>query len=127
MKKPQLDLASLILRVVFSGLMLTHGIPKIPRLFASPIEFADPIGLGATTSLILTLIAEVLAPIFVILGFKTKLSSIPIIITMAVAAFIVHLQDPIGNKEKALLYLTAYIVIFLIGPGKYSLDNQLKK
>ena len=127
MKKSPSDFALLILRVVFSGLMLTHGIPKIPRLFNSPIEFANPIGLGATTSLILTLVAEVLAPIAIILGLKTKLSCIPIIITMAVAAFVVHLQDPIGNKEKALLYLVGYVAIFLMGPGSYSLDNRIKK
>ena len=43
---------------------------------------------------------------------------------MAVAAFIVHASDPIGTKEKALLYLIGFVVIFLAGPGKYSIDKN---
>jgi len=125
-KKPT-DLALLALRVGFSAMMLTHGIPKIDKLFENPIKFANPIGLGETTSLILTLIAEVLAPIFIIVGFKTKWACIPIIITMLVAAFIVHLNDPIGSKEKAILYLVAFITILISGSGDYSYDGLKKK
>lgn len=124
MNKNFLNLALLILRLGSGGLMLTHGIPKISKLFESPIKFADPIGLGSTTSLILTLIGEVLAPVLIIIGFKTKLASIPAIITMLVAAFVVHISDPIGTKEKALLYLVCFLVIFLTGPGKYSIDGN---
>ncbi|APY12236.1 DoxX family protein [Seonamhaeicola sp. S2-3] len=117
------NLALLILRLGAGGLMLTHGIPKISKLFESPIKFADPIGIGETPSLILTLIAEVIAPVLVIIGFKTKIASIPVIITMIVAAFVVHLNDPIGTKEKAILYLMCYLVLFLTGPGKFAIDK----
>src|SRR5690606_31681918 len=111
------DLALLILRVGASGLMLTHGIPKINMLFASPIQFADPVGVGQTLSLIFALLGEVVALIFVIIGFKTKIATIPTIITMAVAAFIVHANDAMDVKEKALLFLISFVVIFLAGPG----------
>ena len=123
MKKNFNDLALLLLRVGFGGLILTHGIPKIDRL-SNASEFADPIGLGPTVSLILVLIGEVIAPVLIIIGFKTKLATIPSIITMAVAAFIVHANDPIGTKEKALLYLFAFIIIFLAGPGSFSIDGR---
>ena len=118
------DLALALLRITISGMMLTHGIPKIERLFSSPIEFGDPIGVGPTLSLILALIGEVVAPILIIIGFKTKLATIPAIITMFVAAFIVHLNDDFGTKEKALLYLVGFVVVFLAGPGKYAIDNK---
>jgi putative oxidoreductase len=124
MKKNFTHLALAILRIGFSGLLLTHGIPKIGKLFAENIEFPDPIGLGATVSLILALIAEVVSPLFVIVGYKTKFATIPTIIMMTVAAFIVHLSDPIGTKEKALLFLIGFVVIYLAGPGKYSLDKR---
>lgn len=117
-------LALAFFRISISGMMLVHGIPKIESLFSSPIEFGDPIGIGPTLSLILTLIGEVVAPILIIIGFKTKLAAIPAAITMFVAAFIVHLQDDFGTKEKALLYLICFIVIFLAGPGKYAIDNK---
>ena len=124
MTKNFTDLALVFFRISISGMMLVHGIPKIERLFSSPIEFGDPIGVGPTLSLVLTLIGEVIAPILIIIGFKTKLAAIPAAITMFVAAFVVHLQDDFGTKEKALLYLVCFIVIFLAGPGKYAIDNK---
>ena len=118
------DLALAILRISASALMLTHGIPKIERLFTDTIEFPDPLGVGAPTSLTLALIGEVIAPIFIIIGFRTKLASLLPISVMLVAFFFVHLNDPIGKQEKALLYLAVFLTIFLAGPGKYSIDKR---
>ena len=118
------DFGLLILRLGFGGMMLTHGIPKLSML-SNPSDFGDPIGVGATASLILCLIGEVLAPALIIIGLKTKLAAIPAAITMAVAAFIVHGPDPLARKEMALLYLFAFVVIFLAGAGKYSVDDRI--
>ena len=126
MNKNFTDLGLLLLRLSFAGLMLTHGIPKIKSLFESPIKFADPIGLGETTSLILTLIGEVLAPILVLIGYKTRIATIPAIITMFVAAFVVHASDPLNVKEKAILFLFGFLVIFFTGAGKYAIDGFKK-
>jgi len=117
-------LALLILRLGFGGFMLTHGIPKINGLFESPIKFADPFGIGDTPTLILAIIGEVIAPIFIIIGFKTKLAAIPAAITMAVAAFVIHAKDDLGTKEHALLFMFAFVAIFLAGAGKYSIDKK---
>lgn len=122
MKKNYTDFALLILRVGFGGFMLTHGIPKISML-TNPSDFGDPIGVGPTISLILALIGEVVAPIMMIVGFKTKWAAIPAAITMLVAAFIVHAKDDLGTKEHALLFLISFVVIFLAGAGKYSVDK----
>jgi len=124
MKNNFTDLALAILRIGFSGLLLTHGIPKIERLFAETIEFPDPLGVGAATSLTLAIIGEVIAPIFIIVGFRTKLATLPAMAVMLVAILIFHASDPIGAKEKALLYLIGFIAIFLAGPGKYSIDKR---
>ncbi|NNE02381.1 MAG: DoxX family protein [Eudoraea sp.] len=113
-----------LLRIGASGLMLTHGIPKFQKLISGNLEFGDPIGIGSTPSLFLAIIGEFICPILVIVGFKTRWSTIPTIITMAVAAFIVHGADPFKDKEKALLYLILFVVIALLGPGKYSIDKK---
>jgi putative oxidoreductase len=105
-------------------MMLTHGIPKLMRLIQGNMEFGDPLGIGATPSFILTVIAEAICPLLIIIGFKTRLASIPVIITMAVAGFIVHGADPIATKEKALLYLFTFLAIALLGPGKHSVDRK---
>ncbi|MFH4965252.1 DoxX family protein [Gaetbulibacter sp. M235] len=118
------NLALLILRLGFGGFMLTHGIPKIETLFETPVKFTDPFGIGDTATLILTLIGEVVAPIFIIIGFKTKWAAIPSAITMAVAAFVIHAKDDLGTKEHALLFLLVFVAILLAGPGKYSVDGK---
>ena len=122
MKRNFNDLALLILRVGFGGFMLTHGIPKI-NMLSNPSDFGDPIVIGATASLILALIGEVIAPIMIIIGFKTKWAAIPAAITMFVAAFVVHAKDSLATKEHALLFFIAFVVIFLTGPGKFSIDK----
>ena len=104
--------------------MLTHGIPKLMQLLEGNMEFGDPIGLGPAISLILTVIGEALCPILIIFGIKTRLASIPPIITMLVAAFVVHASDPIATKEKALLYLVGFIAIALMGAGRISVDKK---
>ncbi len=107
-------------------MLLTHGWPKLSRVIETgKFEFGDPIGLGPAVSLILTIFAEVLCAILVVIGFKTKLASIPPAIVMLVAAFVAHASDPFARKEKALLFLVGFIAIALLGPGEYSLDNKM--
>lgn len=121
----QTQIGLAILRIGGAGLMLTHGVPKLQRLFGEdPIEFGDPIGIGASPTFFLAVFAEFLCAVFVLIGFKTRWASIPIIITMLIAAFVQHAADPFGSKEKALLYSLIFIAIFLLGPGTYSVDKK---
>ncbi len=121
----QNNLAKLILRIGFGGFMLTHGIPKLMKLFAGgEIKFPDPLHLGSTTSLVLTVFAEVVCAVLIVVGFKTKWATWPLVITMLVAAFVVHGSDPWGKKEFALLYAVGFIAIGMLGAGKYSIDRK---
>ncbi|WP_343486205.1 DoxX family protein [Allomuricauda sp. d1] len=113
-----------ILRIVPSAFMLTHGIPKLQNLIAGNIEFGNPIGIGEAPTLFLAVIAEFLCPVLIIIGFKTRWATIPTIVAMVIAAFVVHAPDPFGTKELALLYLAIFVAIFLLGPGKYSIDRK---
>jgi putative oxidoreductase len=120
------DIGLLLLRLTFGGIMLIqHGIPKISGFATYAAQFPDILGIGPKYNLILAIGAEVGCALFVILGLLTRLSTVPLIITMAVAFFIVHGADPFQKKEMALLYLMAYVVIFLLGAGRFSLDNVL--
>ncbi|WP_029033285.1 DoxX family protein [Salinimicrobium terrae] len=119
----KIDLGLLILRLGAAGLMLTHGFPKLMNLFGSEeIVFADPFGLGMGTSLALVVFAEFVCSILVILGLGTRLAVIPLMITMFVAAFIIHASDPFQRKEMAILYLLIFTVLLITGAGKHSLD-----
>ncbi len=118
------NLALLILRLGFSAGMITHGYPKFQKILNGDMSFGDPLGIGEEVSLVLAVIGELVAPIFVIIGLKTRYAAIPVIITMAVAAFISHAGDPFPKMEKALLYLVGFTAIALLGSGKYSVDGK---
>lgn len=60
------------------------------------------------------------------LGLWTRAALIPLIINMSVIVFIAHAGDPFGRKEIGLFFLITFVVLFLTGPGKYSMDNKLK-
>ena len=118
------DAGKLFLRVSFSLMLLPHGWSKINRLFEEDIKFSDPIGIGELPSLILVAFAEFIVPILIILGFKTRWFSIFPIITMVVVAFIHKWDQGFFEIEKALLFMSGFIAIALIGPGKYSIDKR---
>ena len=89
------------------------------------LSFANPIGIGEAPTLILAVFSEFIAPIFIIVGYKTKFFSFFTAATMFVAAFVVHWGDPFGRIEKALLFLTVFVILMMTGPGKCSKLNQI--
>lgn len=118
----------MLLRFTVGVLMLTHGVGKLSALLAEgPIQFPDPIGLGAATSLTLAVFAEFFCSILLIFGIGTRLAAIPLLTTMLVAAIIVHANDGIGKQELPLLYASIYLVIAIVGAGKISIDNWIYK
>ncbi|MEO9893827.1 DoxX family protein [Aurantibacter sp.] len=118
------DIGLGILRIGSAALMLTHGVPKLSKLLSGDFEFGDPIGIGVPASLFLAVVSEFVCPLFVLVGYKTRLAAIPTIITMLVAIFFVHLSDPFGVQEKAIVYLLLFTVIMIMGAGKYSIDRK---
>ncbi len=115
----------LILRVSAGAFMLIHGVPKLQKLLSGNLAFADPFGIGESTSLILAVFAEVICSVLLILGVATRLASVPLIITMAVASFMIHGNDPFQKKEMALLYLLVYVSILVFGGGNYAAGKYL--
>lgn len=102
----------------------THGWEKLINFSAKAAEFPDPLGVGPVISLGLCVFAEFFCSSAILLGFATRWATIPAIINIAVAAFVIHGHDPFEKKEKAILYLIGYVVIALLGPGKYALGKN---
>ena len=124
MKTNSLNFGLLLFRVGISAAMLTHGYGKFMKVLAGDFSFADPIGIGPTASLILCTIAEFIAPLILIVGWKTRLFAIISVINMLVAFIISHDGDPFAKKEKAFIYLIAFVFICFSGAGKYSVDKH---
>lgn len=122
------DIALFIARVGIAALMLIHGIPKLLMLFSgAPIQFPGVMGMSAELSLAFAVFAEVVCSVFILAGFATRLATVPLIITMLVAVFVIHIADPFAKQEPALYYLLVYVVLLFSGSGKYSIDYLLQR
>ncbi len=114
--------------IVLCGVLVSHGCLNYKLLMQpGPIKFADPIGLGENTTLVIAVIAELLCSALLIIGFATRLVVLPLIATMAVAVFIVHGHEGLEAQELAILYLLVYVFLLVTGSGKYSVDRLIPR
>lgn len=129
MKKDKMvNYGLLLLRIGLALLMLPHGIAKATMLLGSEeIIFLDPLGIGAMVSLILAVLAEVGCSLLILVGWKVRWAVLPLLFTMLVAIFVVHINDPWVKIELAALYLLGYMVLAITGGGYYSMDTLLSK
>ncbi|HQT97821.1 MAG TPA: DoxX family protein [Thermodesulfobacteriota bacterium] len=142
-KETSASIGLLILRIGTGGYLITHGWGKLQMLLAGGAEkFGDPVGLGSTLSLALVTTSEFLCAVLIIIGLATRLAAVPVVISMAVAAFVIHARDPwtmeaaakafFGgasktwfSKEPALLCLIPFLSLVFTGGGKLSLDRLI--
>lgn len=137
-------------RVLLGLLMLVgHGAPKIGTAFSAigaegPLQFPDPLGIGAWFSLLGAIGAEFFCAVLIIVGLLTRVAAVPLVFTMLVGAFLVHAGDPLFPqflsgiegapaeyatlltpfKEYALLYALGFGLLIFTGPGLFSLDRK---
>ena len=123
----KVSVALLILRLYAGIAMITHGYPKLINYSDKAGNFPDPFGFGSEVSLILTIFAEFFCSLFLVFGFLSRLVLIPLIITLATIIFVIHSDDPFGKIELPLFYLVSYIILYIIGVGKFSVDKFLSK
>jgi len=117
-----------LLRIGCSSLMMIHGFSKLETLLTEEKpEFYNFLGLGDEISLILAIIGELLAPLFLVFGLQTRLAATVAALTMAVAAFGAHAGDPLEDREHSLLYLIIFVSFVLSGSGRFSADYLLSR
>ncbi len=130
----------LILRLGIGGLLVTHGWGKLQMLLSGgAAQFGDPVGLGPALSLALVTLSEFVCAVLIVAGLATRLAAVPPVVSMSVAAFVVHAANPWtmetaaraffsgasktwASKEPALLYLIPVLSLAFAGGGKFSLD-----
>lgn len=117
-----------LFRVAIGFLMVKHGYDKMVHFNEYSAQFMNFLGLGSKVSLALTIFAEFFCSILLILGLFTRFATIPLIIAMSVALFMVHNGNPYDEHgQMAALFLIGYILILIIGPGKASVDGMIGK
>lgn len=123
-----INLITLVLRVVFGLLMIVgHGYPKLQNFDTIETKFMSFMGLGPSLSLSLAIFAEFFCSLALILGLFTRLALLPLLITALVIVFMANGGDVFGKAETGFLYLTAYLVLLITGPGKYSVDAMISR
>ena len=120
------NVASLILRLTFGLLLfINHGLDKIRHFGNLEYSFPDPFHIGHRWSLVLAVFAEVFCSLLLTLGLFTRIIALFLVIEMAVAAFLIHRGQSLTVHEPALLYLTAFFSLLLVGPGRISVDGMM--
>lgn len=126
----QTDMGKLLLRIMLGGLMLFHGIAKLSH----GIDFIK--GTVAAKGLPEMMaygvyVGEIIAPLMLLIGFKSRIAGVIIAFNMIMALFLVHsnellrISDTGGlTIELQLFYLLSSIAITLLGSGKYAVKRD---
>ena len=121
------NLGTLLLRLMLGGMMLFHGIDKALH------------GIGFIKGMMLVhklpealaygvYVGEILAPIFIIIGWKSRVWAGVIMINMAMAIYLTKFSAllKLGEHgawavEVPMFYLLSALVVVLLGSGKYAI------
>ena len=124
------DIGKLILRVSVGVLILFHGMNKIIYGVGGVKHLLSEAGLPQFLAYG-TFFGEVLAPIFLILGLYARVASLVLAFNMFIAILLAYggsmlVLSKHGGlvMELPLFYLIASIVIFILGSGRYSVNNK---
>ncbi|MGM7700807.1 DoxX family protein [Pseudalkalibacillus sp. Hm43] len=127
-----MDIALLILRVVFGVTFAAHGTQKLFGWFGGhglqgTGGFFESLGLkpGYTMALMAGL-GELVGGLLIAFGFLTQLGAVLMIVPMIIAIMKVHGQNGYwateGGFEYNLAIIAVAVAVGLAGPGLYSLD-----
>ncbi len=115
------SLLILVLRVVFGVLFFIHGLDKMLNFNTLVNDYPSVLGFGSYMTLMVSIFCEFCCSLFLMAGLLQRLLTIPMIVAMGVAFFDIH-DAMMPEGELALIYFIVFIVLFLVGPGRYSVD-----
>jgi len=125
------DVSLLILRLFMGATFLAYGIKKITSFDNYMVLFSDKLDLPfPLLNLYIVIAVEILGGLFILVGFLTRVSTIPLIITMITALFLVNINNGFAasnfGMEIPLAYIAILFVLFAFGSGKYGIDKTEK-
>ena len=123
------DHGKLILRLMLGVLTLFHGIDKVIGGIEGIMGRFENIGLPGAIAYLVYL-GEVMAPIFVVIGYWTRLAAFIVAGNMVVAILIAHSGDLLGltpnggyRLELQFFFLLSSIAIIALGAGRYGVGG----
>ena len=122
------DVGLLVLRVWLGlSMLLLHGWGKFAGYADKAGGFPDPIWVGNAMSLSLVIFSEFFCAALLVAGLAARFALVPLVVTMAVAFFLIHGGRLVGDGsgEMAFLYLAGFVALLIAGPGRYSFDHYI--
>ncbi len=116
----------LAIRIFFGGLFFLHGLDKLVNFNSLVINYPSIMGFGSYMTLMVTIFAEFCCSIFLMMGLMQRILTVPMFLSMAVAFFDVH-DAMLPEGELALIYFIVFLGLFIVGPGRYSLDYLIDR
>ena len=115
-------------RIFLSTLFLIEGTNKIFN-YEETIQYMENFGVPGYLA-IPAIILEILFPLLLIIGYQTKIAALVMMIFTIVVAIIFHTnfddQMQFINFFKDIAIAGGFIIIFVNGAGKFSVDYKLK-
>ena len=114
-------------RIFLSTIFLIEGINKIFN-YESTIEYMENFNVPEYLA-IPAIIVEILFPLLLIVGYQTKISALVLAIFTLATALIFHTD--FTNQMQLISFLKnfaiagGFLIIFVNGAGKYSIDHKL--
>ena len=118
------SLLLLVFRLFFGVMFMLHGLDKIYNYSELCFIFPDPLNVGRELSLLFVIFGEMFCSLAFMLGALYRLSMIPMLIVMLFAFFHVH-HGNLAEGELAFIYLMVFVVMYISGPGQYSIDAKI--
>jgi len=128
---PKFDVALLLLRIgIGTNLFLRHGVEKIHG-FSIPAHFSNDIGIGETPTFLIAFFGDAICSLLLVLGIGTRWIAMYYFCLISVAWGVRHhfmYWDTPGHHlsgdhgELIVCYLLFMVLLFLTGPGRYSVD-----
>lgn len=126
------NLGRLFMRLFVGIMLLQFGIRHLVNFDLLSDTFPAVFSMSSTTSLVLMIIIETVCSLLIMVGFLTRLSTIPPIIAMCCAEYYI-LHDMVPNLPVygldstdpgylPIMFIGIYIWMLIAGPGKISLD-----
>ena len=121
-KSPKTSCILLASRLIFGLTFAGHGFDKLNHFAETAAHFPAPFGMSGDAAVALTIFGELVCGVAFALGFLTRLTLLPMILTMLVAFATVH-GGSVNAGEPAFLYLVVFLLSWFAGAGKYSFDG----
>ncbi|PPC79186.1 LysR family transcriptional regulator [Pokkaliibacter plantistimulans] len=120
------DWGLLFQRLAGSLLVLqVHGLPKLLHFQQQLSLIEDPLGLGASLTLWLAILAEVVCPLLIMLGVFTRLACLPLLFLLLVALLLVHPQWSLAEGQFGWLLLILFGTLLISGSGRLALGQRV--